>query len=68
MQHLNEMAMQALRTQVKAFETARAHNLSWAERADDPEIARAHIEIADWLVQTISQCNRLHDKYHNLPN
>ncbi len=66
MQKWKEMIPRALEAQVEVLDRTRTQHLLVAGSVDNYEIARAHLEIADLLGQTINQYRRLLDKYRDL--
>jgi hypothetical protein len=62
---LSEATIRSLQAQAEFLELARNRHLAWAEDTVYVEIARAHIEIANSLAETISQYQRLLDKYRH---
>jgi hypothetical protein len=58
------IVIDSLTAQIQFMESARARHLTWADRTNDPEIARAHVESARFLQQTLSQYKHLLDMYN----
>ena len=59
-----EIVIDSLKAQIQFMESARDRQLTWADKTSDAEIARAHIESAGFLQQTLSQYKRLLDTYN----
>ena len=66
MQTENQRILKALQAQADFLDAARINHLFLGEKAENPEIAHAHVEFTDVLVQAISRCNDLLDKYNRL--
>ena len=60
--------IQSLQAQRELQTTARSRQLVWADRADNPDTAQLHLEMADLLSQVVNQYDRLLDKYHQPPD
>ena len=63
-----EAIIQSLQRQMEMQITVRSRHLTWADRADNSEIAQFHVEMADLLSQVVNQYNHLLDKYNQPPD
>jgi hypothetical protein len=62
-QEIIEQSMQAQRTYL---DIVRSRHHQWAYSAEDPEIKRMHLEIADLLQETMNQYYELLSTYQSL--
>ena len=61
-----EIRRESLKAQVDHLSFVRSRHETWAIELHDPEIHLLHSQVTDLLVQTITRCNHLLDKYDKL--